>query len=419
MTIVLPWGRGVGKSWFFRFLCWVAVARWDGKHRPGAPMKGVRVLFLMPTLMQAKRVHRALMLDELSGPWDFLGGKVNKSDWRVDFPGGSWVQFVSAENAIAGKGLRCDLIIVDECDGIDDDLYDSMAVPWHSEPHSLKQTLLGGTPERGRYGLLARQFQRCKDNAPFHFGIHATYKDVPDYVDNAKVERDKQLMDPALFAREWGCDFDSAEGLVYPMFDQRIHVREWDNLTPFSAILVGVDHGYYDPGVFVVIGVMGSGDDARVHVLEEHYYTQRTEDFWIGMAKEVLGRYSRAHPRVPMLWYPDPSQPARIQQYKAAGCRVADVDNSIEDGISSVAKMVAVRERESGERWSRLSVTDKAKNTIAEFSKYKRKRVANTNEIKDQAEDKNNHAMDALRYALHNYFSRPAIRRDVRHLPAA
>src|SRR6478735_10341327 len=58
LTLTLAWGRGVGKSWFLRQFAWIQIAKHDGQLRTNAlePFKGVRIIFLCPTLQQFKDV---------------------------------------------------------------------------------------------------------------------------------------------------------------------------------------------------------------------------------------------------------------------------------------------------------------------------------------------------------------------------
>jgi hypothetical protein len=406
-TVTIPWGRGVGKSWFDRLICYLAVSRWDGKLIPGAKHPGIRIAFVMPTLTQAKKVHLKLLRLEMAGEWAHLGGQLNAQDWVINFPGGSWIQWVYADQA-ANRGLRCDLVIVDECDDVDPEFYTSVTLPWFSEPHSLGLSLLSGTPRRGRYGLLYGQHRLALDKHPRHFSFHATYKDVPQYVDMDAVEAAKPpKTPPAIFAREWLCDFDSAEGLVYSLFSERVHVQPTPADRKWTEVIIGVDHGYEDPGCFIVIGVLGSGKDAVLHVIAEIYQRHKTETWWCNAAKDLLKELSDNNYPTPK-WWADPSQPARIKALKNAGCRIEGAENDIEDGVSSVADRLIMRLTDDGTRYTKLFVDPKCRNTISEFGMYRRKRdPRNTERVLDDIEDKNNHAMDALRYAVFNRFGVP------------
>jgi phage terminase large subunit len=366
---------------------------------------------LMPTLLQAKKVHGHLMIDELAGEWSFLGGKVNRSEWRVTFPGGSWIQFVSAEQREAVRGIRCDAVFVDECDDVDIEYYESIVFPLFSEPHSLAIELFSGTPTRGRYGLLWKRHKMALDGVPNSYTRHATFKDAPKAVDVARISEQVKNMDPALVAREWLCDFDAAEGLVYPMFSEGVHVLEPHERTAWNEILVGVDHGYEDPGVYLVIGVSGSGRDASCFVLEEVYRNHEVESYWVAQAKQLKQRYQRYNDR--MKWYADPSQPARIETLRRdVGINIVGAENEIEDGVSAVANKLFTRKRELAndriDTFTHLYVSPKCKNLIREFGLYRRKRDAsNKDRILEDIQDKDNHAMDALRYAIFSRFGLP------------
>src|SRR5262249_35447899 len=156
---------------------------------------------------------------------------------------------------------------------------ESVCVPWFSNPWSLRKRLLSGTPRRGRFGLLWRAFRVWPHGdanhaaVPNYFSFHATYADAPTIVSREAVEEAQRTTSPDRFAREWKCDFDSGEGLVYANFDLEFHVREPDYGVPWSEVLVGVDHGTRDPGVILPHGVIGGGRDAIVHALEEVYQT--------------------------------------------------------------------------------------------------------------------------------------------------
>jgi hypothetical protein len=388
-----------------RLTWWLLIAEWDGKRRPGAPRPGVRIILLMPTLEQAKKVHRTEMMAELEGDWKFLGGVVNRSEWRVTFPGGSWIQWVTAERAKSIRGIRCDYVCLDEADCIDLETLQAVVLPWMSEPHSLAMTLIAGTPERGRFGLLYDRFRKGQDGAQDHFSYHATYKDSGGYADAERIEKQRPFIEPALFAREYLCDFDAAEGLVYPMFDEDFHVRKPRPDQVWNEILVGVDHGYEDPGVFLIVGVAGSGNEAVCHVLEEVYEQHKTESWWVDQCRATKTKYQR----YPTRWYADPSQPARIEAFRRqASVRIEGAQNAIEDGVSCVADKMFVRRVEGRDPYAKFYVDPSCKNYIRELGLYRRKRdPRNRERVLDDIQDKDNHANDAARYLCFSRFGKP------------
>lgn len=408
-TVCIPWGRGGGKSKFHRLFWYRLVMEWDGRRIPGAPRRGVRIVLIMPTLEQARKVHEGPMLAELSDEWAFLGGRLNRQTWCVTFPGGSTIQWVTAERAKHTRGIRCDVVSIDECDDIPTETYDAIVGPWLSEPWSLGLKLLGGTPTRGRYGLLYRTHARGSglltdnDGNAFtdHASFHATCYDFPSkWISAAEIERNRKSSPAELFSREWMCDFDAAEGLVYPDFSEDFHVRDPHPDTVWQQVIVGADWGYSDPAALLVLGIAGGGRDVTVHLLRETYVTGKTDSQIAEEARRIEVMYPRAK------WYGDPSRPQTIASLKReAGINIIAADNAIDDGIATVLDTLLIRTDDQERSWSQLYISPSCVNTRREFGLYRRKRdPRNRERVLDDIEDKNNHAMDALRYAIQSHF---------------
>lgn len=461
-TVMLPWGRGVGKSWFRRQIWWTLIAQFDGKTRPNClkPLRGVRVTSMMPTLKQFKSVHGADIQNELApdGPWGFLCGKYDRQSGQVSFPGGSWVMPfpASAHNSKTSRGMRTDVLDADELDDIDAAVYDAVAIPWLSEPWSLGIELPGGTPTRGRHGLWWRTLEATKlgrrlrrgdisredalklpaaeavlevfANLPAaewpeglprnpedatlailstYYGLHSTYRDAPETVSALAVARAKATTPRPTFEREWEASPDAGEGLVYP-FDEDFHIREPSPDIKFREYHVGMDHGFVDPGVMILFGIQGHGDDAVAWAIDESYESGIQPSEWDERAK--LWRSAT--------FWPDPSRADRVAALRSMGIAVGLADgpvNKILPGIARVADMLFIRAIEgSDERWCRLYVSRKCPNLIREFGLYRRKKLADGT-FDEEPEDKNNHAMDATRYFAYGRFGRaPNYRTELR-----
>ncbi len=434
-SVCTPWGRGVGKSWFMRRLWYLSVAEHDGKIREGndngihVKTRGVRIVHIQPTFKSCKDIHGDLAEAELGpfGDWEFLGGRINRTEWRIRFPGGSWIQWFGMKEAHANRGLRCDIVTCDESDDIEMSSYDSVVAPWFTEKfapeHLIRKALLGGTPRRGRYGLLYREHKAGLDKIPGCYTVHATYKDAPEVVDPAyiEVQRQKLAGRPEVFRREYECDFDSAEGLVYGgIWDHDVHVKEPPHGVRWTEFLVGIDHGWEDPGVFILIGVQGSGKDATCWLIDEVHRTKTLESEWCNLARKLQRDHNMRTPGnpggIPTRWFADPSRPDRIEAFKRAGLWVEAANNAREDGVSAVADRMATRpdpnDKTGKRRISRLYVSPKCKEFIAEVGKYRRRRdPKNPDRILDEIEDGNDHVLDGSRYALFSRFGGPDLRR--------
>lgn len=395
----LPWGRGCGKSWFERFgALWLMVAAHDGKLRTEAlkPFRGVRIIGLCPTLKQFKDIHLSKLIEENESDWKPLGGKLNKSTCRIEWPGGSWFQPMPAEEATSksARGMRADGVLGDEIDDVEPTVWRSVVKPWLSEPWSLHLSMSGGTPRRGRRGLLWDFHQLGKSKDPKFARYHSRifdYRCCPELVSPETVEDARATTPKAIFEREWECNFDSAEGLVYPEFSPSLHVKEPPEGVVWSEILIGCDHGFDHPGALLLIGVLGSGKDAIVWVLDDEVHRQQAEPFWVDKAS----KWTRLFPF--HFFYGGPDQPSRLEAFRTqANARIRDANNSVQDGISSVAARL-----HNGPQGPRLFVHPRCKHTIWEFGTYRKKpEPSRPDQYTDDPVKLDDDAMDALRYAV-------------------
>jgi phage terminase large subunit len=230
-----------------------------------------------------------------------------------------------------------------------------------------------------------------------------TWRDTPELVDPETVEDARETTPAATFAREWECDFDSAEGLVYSGFDETFHVREVPERIHFYKRGLGIDHGWSDPGVFLEYGISGHGADSALWITGEHYHTEKPNHEWDQLASSKYHGWQA---------WADPSRPDRINDLRRAGLAIRGADNSIDAGVARVADLLHIRSDEAGERWARLYVSPRCVNIIDEFAKYKRKPDPMVpGRFLDDIIDKDNHAMDALRYLAVGEFGRPENRK--------
>lgn len=406
-TVTLVWGRGLGKSYFIRLICWLLVAKYYGKKRKtlDGEITGIRIHILMPTLKQFKAVHGALFEAENNGKWKFLNGKIDHTDWTIRFPDGSFIMPVPAALATSerGRGFRSDVNIFDEGDDVDVSIRNAITSPWLTEPWALGLELIAGTPKRGRHGLMFDGFRAGQSSDPQEADSHSfrvKSADCPLVVLPAVVEAARRKLSKAVFAREYEADFDSAEGLVYP-FDEDLHVREPASNVFFSRYAIGGDHGWTDPGCLLLGGITGHGADSTLWILQEEYASERPNHIWDGIVRD---KYKG------LRGWLDPSRPDRINDYRRAGLNAHAADNSIEAGVARVIELLAKREtEEDAPPFCRLYVSPRCVNTIREFKSYRRKKDPKVpDSYLEDIEDKNNHAMDALRYMVVGEFGMPS-----------
>jgi len=177
----------------------------------------------------------------------------------------------------------------------------------------------------------------------------------------------------------------ASDGLVYDRWDRMVHVVERDSEQ--VRYIVGMDVGYRNPAVMLLLGI---DSEDRMHVEREWYHAQRLETEVVDKAKEWAERFA------PEVFVVDPSAAGTIEAMKAEGIHVVPAKNAVFDGIQAVQQ----RLRQEDEVGALLTIDPRCENTIREFESYEW--LKGTSTTTDKPRKENDHAMDALRYAVTN-----------------
>ncbi|MEK7578132.1 MAG: terminase large subunit [Patescibacteria group bacterium] len=218
------------------------------------------------------------------------------------------------------------------------------------------------------------------DYKSFHF---TTY-DNP-YISKEEIEKAKKELTEDRFAQEYLADFRKTEGLVYKEFDRDRHLFEEPGFEGEDFVCVknfgGVDPGFTNPCAVLTVK---KDRDANYWVMSEWYKTGQTD--------AQIADYVAA-----LRWnecYPDPENPGVIEELKRRGVNVREVikgQGSVKNGINIVRELFKA---------GRLYIHTSCQNLIWELEIYSYPdKKAGHNENEDPIKE-NDHAADALRYAL-------------------
>ncbi len=164
----------------------------------------------------------------------------------------------------------------------------------------------------------------------------------PDFDQNVHVitpEQAKQIIFERVFCGvDWGYDrgingiWVSGEGVVYPDFDQNVHVitPEQAKQIIFERVFCGVDWGWEHWGAIVVIGVK----NGSYYIIEEHAAQHKYIKNWIETAKDIIRRYGD----IP--FYCDPARTEHIAAFQDAGIEAYMANNRVLSGIEAVATLM-------------------------------------------------------------------------------
>lgn len=198
-------------------------------------------------------------------------------------------------------------------------------------------------------------------------------------------------MDRYSWDTQWECKKPGTEGLVYAEFDELINVipKSSFKFNPNYPVVAGQDFGYNDPSATVFIQFLPNGDA----VIFDELYINRTQTPVL-LHKYWLPKYYKYKP---WAWYCDPENADAISQMESAGIPVYPAIKDIELGIEKVRTWI-----KNADGYTRLYITSNCINTIQEFKSYRYPDPSDTRNSGNKPLDKNNHAMDALRYVIHS-----------------
>lgn len=184
-----------------------------------------------------------------------------------------------------------------------------------------------------------------------------------------------------------------AEGAVYDFFDLGAHCIDFP-LSTATNYIVGVDYGTTNPTSFILVGI-NANKFPNVWVEDEYFYDSKKHqrqktDAEYGEALKIFIRYKSV-----TAIFIDPSAASfKAELFKQGFDNVFDAENEVVDGIRLVSTFL-------GE--GTMKICRKCTNLIQEFQSY----VWDAKSAKtgvDKPLKENDHALDALRYALYTHF---------------
>jgi PBSX family phage terminase large subunit len=222
--------------------------------------------------------------------------------------------------------------------------------------------------------------------------------DENPYFPRDEFERKRATMDPRRFNMIYGGEFNKLEGLVYDCFDD-VYIVDVMSLSKKAIFVAGVDWGYTNPAVIVVIGIE---PDGTMYLVAEYYKTNRTIGELVDVAKRFKSVYNIQR------FYCDPSGPANIVEFGKADLVAVAADNDIRSGVDALYEQI---------KSNKFKVfSGRAPNFLDEISIYHYPSDQDVTADKDVKEKlpvaQYNHAMDAVRYVAVAHKMGASLKRD-------
>lgn len=335
-----------------------------------------RIAYIATTYGQARDIIWTTLVKELLP----ITVKANESRLEIEVRNlkgsTSLIQLRGWENVDTLRGQKFHFIVVDEVAMMRNFWVNWQEVVVPTLTDTRGEVLFISTPKGFNhfYELYNKELDD-KDFKSFHF---TTY-DNP-HIPSDEVEKLKAQLTEDRFAQEYLAEFKKTEGLVYKEFSRDFDTTDKE---PRSSVytIVGLDFGYTNPAAALKIVI---DSDQTYWITEEWYKT--------GQTNEQIGEVVLS--MKPMAVYADPAEPDRIEALKRMGVNVREVSKDIDAGIDRVRELFKQR---------RIKINKRCVNLIWELETYsypERKPMQNEKEVPIK---ENDHAVDALRYAIYNH----------------
>jgi hypothetical protein len=393
-------GTGGGKTCIAPLWLVKQFDKHEGKSTPRA-----RYLVVSPTY---KIFKQSRMLDALIETLDGTKyqGRYNKTENIYYLGTGGEVFFRSADTPDALEGGQYKALVIDEAAKLSYDAWVKASARVGAE----QGPILGiTTPDLNNwiyneiYQLCDGDVQTFKDGGVIRKSKDGTITVVqwkstlnPTYSKD-ELERQRKILPDAVFKRRYMGEFAKLEGLVYETFADSIITtsdQKPPKQLPSPVVRVGIsiDWGWNDP-LAILVGC--DCQDGKVYIVEEVYGSkididlirnelQRLRQYWALDSDAIEGGLFSGI-------FCDHSRPELIEWLRKNGIRAQKKSVPlIETGIAMVDQRL---------RAGFLKVYDCCTHLIDEAKFYQRKSDRD-GDLSEKPIDKNNHAVDSLRYLI-------------------
>jgi len=213
-----------------------------------------------------------------------------------------------------------------------------------------------------------------------HTFIQSTYKDNPFLPATVRDEIEQYKDIDENYWRVFGLgERGVSNTTIYT------HWKEWTSTMPGGGdTIYGLDFGYNSPCALVQVAII----DGIVYARERLYRAQLT-------TADIINCLRTLNIPQGVMIYADAAEPQSIEEIYRAGWRgIKAADKSVPDGIRHIKQ-------------APLYITTDSVNMIKEIRNYKWHVDKNDN-VMDIPVKINDHALDALRYAVHTHHKKPS-----------
>lgn len=365
----------------FRILCcgrrWGKTTLAIDQMKARAAIPNSRIVYVAPTYQQA----RDIAWEQLKRDCQNAASAINESRLEIRLVNDSFIVLRGWEAIETLRGQKFDLIVIDEV---------AMMRNFWSHWQEIIRPTLTDTKGEGIFISTPKGFNHFydlynlehedTDFKSFHF---STYKNT--HIPSEEIDKAKKELTEDRFAQEYMADFRKTEGLVYKEFNRDRHLYEEAGFEGHDHVIVktigGLDFGFHNPSAALTI----EKDRDGVYWVASEWYEREKTDAQVADYVAAL-RWNEC--------YPDPESASGIEELRRRGVNIRDViknKDSIRNGINAVRELL---------KSNKLFIHTSCKNLIWELETYAYPDKKADHNEEEKPIKENDHACDALRYAL-------------------
>lgn len=345
-----------------------------------------RVWYIAPTYRQAEMIAWKMLLDMI--PPEIVKNK-NEARLTLELLNKSEISLKGADNEDSLRGAGLDFVVLDEYAQMKSNVWQEIIRPMLTDTKG--RALFIGTP-KGKNRLWEQYIKGQRKEDGYSSYLFKTI-DNP-YIDPKEIEEAKSQLNERYFRQEYEASFEDYTGIIYPEFNQKIHLIN-DAYLPSIYQRIGA----IDTAITGTTGVLKAAidEDGNMFIYQEYYKQNKR-------ASEVAEDIKEEGVR----WFIDPeAHKKQIKQgeelysladeYNDYGIHTDNAQKDVYAGINRVAEYF---------KQGKIKIFKSCKNLITELERYHWSEERET--LSGMTEPKpfkaNDHLCDCLRYII---FSRP------------
>ena len=307
--------------------------------------------------------------------------RFNQKDKVVRLINGSVFRLLSANNRDSLVGRAANLLIVDEAAIIPNEEYFTRDLRPALSTYKDSRCLWISTP-RGKGNYLYNYYLRGSDQEYADWGSALfTWRSNPLLSEN-DVKEARRAISRALFAQEYECEWTTTEAQIYEALDENKHIGEYVG-ERFSEVIAGLDVGYRDDNVFVVIGF----DGKSYYIIDEYVSKESTTSELAARIQEKMDEWS-----IDTIYIDSAAQQLKADFAYDYDIYCENAVKSVNDGINYVQVLI--------EQDNLFFDTMGSTHCFSAMSSY---RWNPNTETPKPVHDWTSHPCDAIRYAIYTH----------------